>query len=498
MLRPSRSGELNDHPIKCRVYTLPGQKEKGRFSLDVATRALEFYAREFGISYPLPKLDQIAIPDFESGAMENWGLVTYRTADLLIDPKESRTKAKQRVAYVVCHELAHQWFGNLVTMEWWSELWLNEGFATWVGTLAADHLFPEWGVWTSFIVDDFDRALLLDSKRASHPIQVPVPRSSEIAQIFDAISYSKGASVIRMLSSFIGLETFLKGIRKYLAEHKYGNASTDDLWAALSDASGREVGEFMALWTRQTGYPVLTVTEEENDKIHVRQNRFLSSGDVTSNEDQNLWWVPLNIHTQGTGSESKAISDVLTDCETTFTLPAGTLESGWYKLNKNTVGLFRVKYPETTIQRLAKAVEENALSIPDRIGIISDPRALATSGISKTSSMLTLFKANTNEDHDDAWEAMHVSLFRLNIAWLDQPAEIREKLKTFKRNLFAPLVKRIGFEAKRGEDSMITRLRTRAIMSAGNAGDPLTVAKVREWLDAIIAGNSNLRQSTLT
>ena len=174
-------------------------------------------------------------------------MVTYRTVELLVDPKESRTKAKQSVAYVVCHELAHQWFGNLVTMEWWSELWLKEGFATWVGTLAVDHIFPEWDTWMSFIVGEFDSALLLDSKRASHPIQVPVPRSSEITQIFDAISYSKGASAIRMLSSFIGLETFLKGIRKYLTEHKYGNASTDDLWAALSDASGREVDEFYGL-----------------------------------------------------------------------------------------------------------------------------------------------------------------------------------------------------------------------------------------------------------
>ncbi|KAJ1678497.1 hypothetical protein EV182_003929, partial [Spiromyces aspiralis] len=185
------SGEHNGRPIKCRVYTQPGDSEKGRFALEVATRALEFFAHEFGIAYPLPKLDQVAIPDFEAGAMENWGLVTYRTITLLFDPKQSRSKAKEYVSYVVCHELAHQWFGNLVTMEWWSELWLNEGFATWVGTHATNYLFPEWNVWTTFISDDFNRALQLDSKRSSHPIQVPVPRSSQIMQIFDAISYSK-------------------------------------------------------------------------------------------------------------------------------------------------------------------------------------------------------------------------------------------------------------------------------------------------------------------
>ncbi|KAJ1919335.1 hypothetical protein H4219_002023 [Mycoemilia scoparia] len=483
------SGEFNEKPIRCRVYTLPGEKEKGTFALDVATKALEFFADKFGIAYPLPKLDQIAIPDFEAGAMENWGLVTYRTVALLINPKESRIKSRQRVAYVVCHELAHQWFGNLVTMEWWSELWLNEGFATWVGTLAVDYIYPEWNSWTTFIVDDFDRALQLDSKRSSHPIQVPVPRSSQITQIFDAISYSKGASTIRMLSSFIGLDTFLKGIRQYLKKHKYNNASTDDLWSALSDASGQDVSKFMNLWTKQVGYPVLTVTEEENDTIRIRQNRFISSGDVNEEEDKNLWWVPLNILTSAddASQSSSAVTTVLTQRETTISLPPGTLKNGWYKLNRGTVGIFRVKYPEETIKRLAGVIESGTLSTPDRIGIISDLGALAISGMSKTSNMLTLFKSSVNEEDDDVWEAMHGNLFLLSIAWLDQSEDIREKLKTFRRNLFSPLAKKLGFVVKRGEDNMVTRLRARALTSAGNAGDTEVIAKAQEWLNAIAA-----------
>ena len=239
--------------IPVRIYAPMGFIHQGHFALDVGVRTLDHFADYFGIPYPLPKMDMVAIPDFASGAMENWGLVTYRMTLLLFDDTASTLKTKQQVAYVVGHELAHQWFGNLVTMEWWSDLWLNEGFATWAGWLAADHLFPEWEIWTEFVVDDLQSGLALDALRTSHPIEVPVRDPSDISQIFDSISYSKGASVIRMLEAYLGSATFQKGLCDYLQKHLYANARTDDLWAALDAASGKSVSQMMTRWTRTMG-----------------------------------------------------------------------------------------------------------------------------------------------------------------------------------------------------------------------------------------------------
>lgn len=214
-----------DH-VRVRVYTQKGFIHQAEFALDCAVRILEWYANYFAISYPLPKLDMIAIPDFAAGAMENWGLVTYRQVSLLYDREHSTTKVMQHIAYIVAHELAHQWFGNLVTMEWWTHLWLNEGFATWVGWRAVDHLFPEWHIWTQFITNEANRGLELDSLKSSHPIEVDIMRASEIDEIFDAISYAKGACVIRMLVAYLTELGFQTGVQAYLKAYQYSNAQT--------------------------------------------------------------------------------------------------------------------------------------------------------------------------------------------------------------------------------------------------------------------------------
>eukprot|EP00276_Gloeochaete_wittrockiana_P001400 CAMPEP_0184675586 /NCGR_PEP_ID=MMETSP0308-20130426/87867_1 /TAXON_ID=38269 /ORGANISM="Gloeochaete witrockiana, Strain SAG 46.84" /LENGTH=970 /DNA_ID=CAMNT_0027123301 /DNA_START=44 /DNA_END=2956 /DNA_ORIENTATION=- len=231
--------------VHVRVFTPPGKKDQGLFALEVCIKSLSYFSQYFGIPYPLKKMDCIAIPDFAAGAMENWGLVTYREVAVLIDPVNSSTAMRQRVAEVVAHEMAHQWFGNLVTMEWWTHLWLNEGFATWAAYLAVDHIFPEWDMWTQFVTGNFSRALTLDGLKSSHPIEVEVKNSGEISEIFDAISYSKGASVIRMLASYLGYETFKQGLNVYLKRFTYRNAVTEDLWQALSDVSGQPIVTMM-------------------------------------------------------------------------------------------------------------------------------------------------------------------------------------------------------------------------------------------------------------
>ena len=216
--------------------------------------------------------------------LENWGLVTYRLTAILYDEKKSDVKIKNLIAYVVAHELAHQWFGNLVTMDWWNELWLNEGFATWVGWLATDMLHPDWNVWPQFVSEGTQPAFTLDSLRSSHPIEVPVKDALDVDQIFDFISYMKGSSVIRMLATHLGQETFLKGVSNYLKAHAYGNAKTNDLWSALSQASGQDINALMENWIRKIGFPVLTVAEEPG-QISVKQSRYLSTGDAKADDD---------------------------------------------------------------------------------------------------------------------------------------------------------------------------------------------------------------------
>ncbi|KAI8320932.1 aminopeptidase [Martensiomyces pterosporus] len=484
------SGKHNGRPIPCRVYTAPGKSEKGRFALNVAVQVLEYFADVFGIAYPLPKLDQVAISDFEAGAMENWGLITYREVALLVDEATTSSRAKQQVAYVVSHELAHQWFGNLVTMEWWSELWLNEGFATWVGTLAVDHVFPEYHIWTQFLVDDLQRALALDSLRSSHPIQVPVRRSSEISQIFDAISYSKGGSAIRMLSSYIGLDSFFKGVRAYLQKHKYANASTENLWNALSEASGVDVTKFMALWTQTIGYPLLTVTEEEGGAaIRVRQNRYLSAGGVTDAEDQTLWWVPLGIDTSD--SRGQRTSDVLTEREATVAVPVAA--SKWYKLNRDTVGIYRVKYPASAVANLATAIANGELSVNDRIGVIADAASLASSGDSSTSDFLTFLKAYSNETEFVVWQEIVLRLDTLQSVWASEDEEVHEKFRALSRTLFSPLVKHLGWDAAGpNEDSLVSRLRALAIRAAGFAGDEEVISETQRRFSEFFNGNKSV------
>eukprot|EP01130_Rhizamoeba_saxonica_P006795 TRINITY_DN2718_c0_g2_i2.p1 TRINITY_DN2718_c0_g2~~TRINITY_DN2718_c0_g2_i2.p1 ORF type:complete len:1004 (-),score=227.69 TRINITY_DN2718_c0_g2_i2:637-3648(-) len=248
--------ETIDDRISLTIYTPFGQIDRTNFAMSVAKQSLAFFEEFFGVPYVLNKLDLVAIPDFAAMAMENWGCITFRESAILIDENSSFQK-KKVVAEVIAHEIAHQWFGNLVTMKWWNDLWLNEGFAVWASYYALDHIFPEWEVWNQFIITNLFGAFKLDVLSSSHPIDVPIRRAKDINEIFDAISYKKGASLVRMLSSFLGDDVFKSGIQKYIAAFKYGNTRTIDLWNTLSVESGVDVGSMMNSWITQTGYPVV-------------------------------------------------------------------------------------------------------------------------------------------------------------------------------------------------------------------------------------------------
>lgn len=483
--------DTNKDGVKCRVYAPRGSSEQGKFALEVACRTLEFFNEYFAIPYPLPKMDMVAVPDFSAGAMENWGLVTYRTAALLFDEANSSLKSKQRICYVVCHELAHQWFGNLVTMDWWSDLWLNEGFATWVGWLASDKLFPAWDIWTEFVVDDCQAGLTLDCLRSSHPIEVPVKNPEEIGQIFDSISYSKGASLIRQLVTFLGEETFRTGLRSYLAKHKYGNARTNDLWESLGEASGLPVNVIMESWTRVIGYPIVTVdVKKEDDKIKLglKQNRFLLSGDVKTEEDQTIWSIPLRIGTDKSLAPSiKAADDLLKTRESTVELP-GDIE--FFKVNMTQAGFYRVAYPAEWLDKLGAAIEAGKIPTADRIGIVSDSFALSISGRLPVTCVLDLIKHFKDESDFLVWSEISSRLSELLSVWWEQPEDVIKRLKAFAVELYRAQVERLGFDFADNEDDKTRLMRPMILAMAAKCGNQQVIEEAKRRFKDFCAGNT--------
>src|SRR5881398_4030397 len=269
-------------PTQIRVIATKGKAELGRYALEVSAEILKYYNDYFGVPYPLPKLDQIALPGGFGGAMENWGGITYFESALLFDPKNSSAETKQDIYEVLAHEMAHQWFGDLVTMAWWDNLWLNEGFASWMGTKCTAHFNPQWEVWlrrnlprdpTRRVGIAKEQAMEGDARSTTHPIQQPIATEAEANSAFDDITYKKGQSFLRMLESFLGVEVFRDGIRRYIARHKYSNSTTADLWSALSEASGKPVGEIAAGWTEQPGFPVVKVNRDA-ENVSLTQERF--------------------------------------------------------------------------------------------------------------------------------------------------------------------------------------------------------------------------------
>jgi len=472
--------KYNGKNIPVRVYTTRGLKEQGRFALDNCHKIVDYFSEVFQIDYPLPKVDLLAVHEFSHGAMENWGLITYRTTALLFDPATSADSYRNRVAYVVAHELAHQWFGNLVTMDWWNELWLNEGFATWVGWLAIDHLYPEWNVWGQFVTDSVQQAFALDALRTSHPIEVPVYDGLEVDQIFDHISYLKGSSVIRMLSAHLGEKVFLQGVADYLKAHQYSNATTNDLWSALSKASGQDVNSFMDLWVRKIGFPVVTVAEEPG-QIGLRQQRFLLAGNVKPEEDETTWWIPLGLHT---GDSASAASLHKTTALTQKEETVRGVSEGFYQLNKNLTGFYRTNYPPDRLKKLGESRDQ--LTVEDKIGLIGDAYANAVAGYGSTSGLLALAERFQDESDYLVWSQILTNIGNVRSVFSGSQ-DISEGLRKYHLKLITPAVEKVGWEFKDDESYLVGQLRASLILSAGIVGHQATVDEALKKFDAYIS-----------
>jgi aminopeptidase 2 len=420
--------------IRVRVYTPVGKKEQGEFALDLCCKVLNYFSDFFQIDYPLEKMDMIGIPDFSAGAMENWGLITYRSSLILYDEKTTSKDNLTRIAYVICHELAHQWFGNLVTMSWWSELWLNEGFATWVGWLAVNKFFPDWKVWDTFYLDEFCDALDLDSLDNSHPIEVQINKASQINEIFDAISYSKGACIIGMIVGIIGLEKFKIGINEYLESHKYGNATTHDLWDNLSKASGKDINKIMDNWTSKMGYPVVSV-KKENGIIYFSQQKF---EDIAKNGTEILWSLPLNIL-----SEEK-VSNVMMDTkELSYPLTKPFI------LNNLQLGFYIVNYDSESLDGILTIIK--SLNSINRASIVKDLFLLAKFGYCKLEKVYDILKSGyIDEEEYCVLKVIIDNLNEIKSIYFEDSYKIKE-IETLQMQIIQKSIKYIKYYLKEND-----------------------------------------------
>ncbi|XP_028045976.2 glutamyl aminopeptidase [Monomorium pharaonis] len=415
------------------VYTTKLQSEaKRNFAVDIGVKAIEYFINLFKIDFPLPKLDMIGIPDFKAGAMENWGLVTYRETRILYDEHTNSLYDKREVVNVICHELAHMWFGNLVTMKWWSDLWLKEGFATFMASKCSDAILPKQGYMEEFPVEIVQNVFASDSKLSSHPIVHDVQNADDISSFFDGISYKKGASIIRMMENFFGSDVFFGAISSYLNKHAYQNAETADLFNALQDAVGNKlnVKAIMDTWTRQGGYPVVNVKKSGN-KFVLTQERFLDDQDVKSDPSQSeygyRWTIPIEYIT----NKNEEPTLIWFDKDSNEVVIEADEHTNWIKLNAGQVGFYRVNYNEEwkTFQHLLRS---SHMRIPssDRANLLDDMFSLADAGQIEYNTVMDISTYLSEEYHALPWAVAKLNFMTMHT--LLKSSTISHLANTFK------------------------------------------------------------------
>ncbi|GAB2269194.1 hypothetical protein Dimus_004123 [Dionaea muscipula] len=461
------------------VYCPVGQSHRGRLGLSLALRAVDFFGKYFSMAYPLSKLDMVAVPDFSGGAMENYGLIIYREAELLHDETHSAAYSIQRMAIVVAHEVAHQWFGNLVTMEWWTHLWLNEGFATWISYLAVNDFFPEWNIWSQFL-EETEGGLRLDALEESHPIEVDVGHARSVDEIFDAISYLKGSAVIRMLEGYLGEEVFQKSLSSYMKKYAGGNAKTEDLWRVLSEKAAVEVNKMMDTWTKQKGYPLLFV-RLEGHTLEFEQSQFLSSG----LQGDGQWVVPV-CYSAGSYSRCKKflletkfgrieVPELLDSSRENLSSIQDKIlgkndEDIWIKVNVEQAGFYRVKYEDKLASRLRKAIQRKELSAMDKFGILDDTYALCQACEMPFCSLLSLMDAYKEEfDYIVLSRLIDICLGVVRIS-RDAIPDMVGRLKQFFINLLLGSAEKLGWDPKSGESHLDSLLRGEVLTALATFG----------------------------
>ncbi len=412
------------------------------FALDIATRTIDFFDDFFGVPYPLPKSDHVALPDFSAGAMENWGLITYREIALLVDPDNTSISVKQYVALVIAHELSHQWFGNLVTMEWWNDLWLNESFANMMEYVAIDALEPEWNVWLEHASNEVLSALRRDALDGVQAIQTEVNHPDEISSVFDpSIVYAKGGRMLRMLQAHLGTEHLRAGLKLYFEKHQYGNTSANDLWESLGEASGIDVASFMHAWMTQSGYPVTHATLDGTTVLLTQEQFFIGPHEPSTK----LWPIPLH----SSGEFAPHIMEAgVTEFEHTSKDPL--------TFNKSGTAHFITHYDDS----LMKLVLDNVESMPtiDRLHLLHEQTLLAQAGIIPTSALIPLIHRYAHETEEPVWNIIAIAINELK-RFVENNEAAELKLRKLSGEISAEQYKRLGWDNKANEPENDTKLR---------------------------------------
>jgi puromycin-sensitive aminopeptidase len=445
-----------------RVWCVPGKKHLARFALEIGAFSLDFFERYYGLPYPGDKLDLLAIPDFAAGAMENLGAITFRETALLVDAAAASHTELERIADVVAHELAHMWFGDLVTMTWWNGIWLNEAFATFMELLAVDAWKPEWKRWVTFGVSRA-AAMGVDGLEATRPIEFEVRNPHDCVAMFDLLTYEKGASVLRMLEQHLGADVFRAGVRLYLERHRYANAETTDLWKALGDAARLPIPAVMDGWIFKPGYPLVTV-EPDGAGLKLSQRRFRYLGGEADAGER--WRIPVVL--RGSVKHGYVERRLLLDGdEAAVQLPA---KADWVVVNSDGPGFYRVRYAPALLKKLAGALAR--IAPIERFNILNDSFALVQAGLMTAADYLDLTGRFTGETDRNVWIALTSSLAYVNRVIADGR---RGALEALVRHRLGEAAERVGWEPQEDETEPDRQLRGDLLRALGTLGNDETI-----------------------
>ena len=478
-------------PVPIRVWHVPGKGQLTAFALEAAAEALARLQDYFDIPYPYRKLDLVAVPDFEAGAMENAGAVFFRETLLLLDPATASLAERKRAAEVIAHELAHMWYGDLVTMAWWDDLWLNEAFATWMAYRVVADWRPEWRMWQGF-EHDRSAALGMDALANTHPIYARVRSVAEATENFDAITYEKGAAVVRMIEHYLGADTFRAGVRLYMRRHREGNTVAADLWRALEEASGKPVAHVAQTWIAQPGFPLVSIAPRDGGPaaLGVHQERFFADPRVPAARRRGKWPVPLVVKWRGGGGAAtgRFLVDKTRD---RLDLPTSAAPA-WYFGNADAGGFYRVAHDPADRAALLADLS-TGLTPVERLALAGDQWALVRSGRAPIESFLEVADALGEETDYDVLDGIAGPLDLIDEQVAEPGSAVQAGFRAWIARRFGPQLERLQWAAAPGEDDP-TRLRRAALVRllGGVAEAPAVLAEARRRLDAYLADRSAL------